>query len=92
MQNFPVTGPSFRWKAIRCEEQPQEGKTSVILNQNYDLNQNWERGSSFSSVSFNTELKKARRNEEQTNSVRKEALALNSKLNGEYGKQLCEAA
>ena len=23
-------------KATRCEEQPQEGKTSVILNQNYD--------------------------------------------------------
>ena len=29
----------FVWswrKATRCEEQPQEGKTSVILNQNYD--------------------------------------------------------
>ena len=29
-------GPASWRKATRCEEQPQEGKTSVILNQNYD--------------------------------------------------------
>ena len=49
-----------------------------------------ERGSSSSSVSSNNEFKKARMNEEEeeTNSLRD----INSKFNGEYGKQLCEAA
>ena len=36
-QQIPERLGRASWrKATRCEEQPQEGKTSVILNQNYD--------------------------------------------------------
>ena len=35
-QVFHQLGRASWRKATRCEEQPQEEKTSVILNQNYD--------------------------------------------------------
>ena len=48
-----------------------------------------ERGSGSSSVSSNTELKKSK--DERRRRGNKFNQGLNSKLNGEYGKQLCES-
>ena len=86
-------------KTTRCEEQPQEGKTSVILNQNYDQIQKGGggggggRGSSSSSVSSNTELKKARMNEEEeTNSLRDLIQNLTANMESNFAKlheELC---
>ena len=62
-------------KATRCEEQPQEGKTSVIFNsvsKTTRRSKRKERVSSSSSFSFHREFKKGWMNEEgeETNSLR----------------------